>query len=53
MHAAAASFAGTCSDQLDEENPSALISSGLLVQADKGVSHPFVDLIDVVYRHLS
>ncbi|KZV55557.1 hypothetical protein F511_31452 [Dorcoceras hygrometricum] len=50
--ATAASFAGTCSSQLDEENPSGLISSGLLVQADEGVSHPVMDLIDVVYRHL-
>ncbi|KZV50427.1 hypothetical protein F511_09485 [Dorcoceras hygrometricum] len=40
------------SGQLDEENPSAPILSGLLVQADEGVSHPVVDLIDVVYRHL-
>ncbi|KZV06742.1 hypothetical protein F511_45776 [Dorcoceras hygrometricum] len=37
---------------LDEENPSVPISSGLLVQADKGVSSPVVDLIDVVYRNL-
>ncbi|KZV33682.1 ubiquitin carboxyl-terminal hydrolase 15 [Dorcoceras hygrometricum] len=36
----------TCSDQLFEENPFALISSGLLVQADEGVSLPVVDLID-------
>ncbi|KZV52835.1 hypothetical protein F511_34034 [Dorcoceras hygrometricum] len=36
----------TCSDQFFEENPSALISSGLLVQADEGVSLPVVDLID-------
>ncbi|KZV33706.1 proline dehydrogenase 2, mitochondrial [Dorcoceras hygrometricum] len=39
-------LAGICSDQLFEKNPSALISSGLLVQADEGVSHPVVDLID-------
>ncbi|KZV54301.1 hypothetical protein F511_25672 [Dorcoceras hygrometricum] len=45
-------FAGNCSGQLDEENPSALISSGLLVQADERVSYPVMDLIDVVYRHL-
>ncbi|KZT75230.1 hypothetical protein F511_47745 [Dorcoceras hygrometricum] len=45
-------FAGNCSGQLDKENPSALISSGLLVQADEGVSLPVVDLIDVIYRHL-
>ncbi|KZV22892.1 putative receptor-like protein kinase [Dorcoceras hygrometricum] len=37
---------------IDEENPSAPILSGLLVQADEGVSHPVVDLIDVVYRNL-
>ncbi|KZV27115.1 hypothetical protein F511_28512 [Dorcoceras hygrometricum] len=36
----------TCSDQFFEENPSALISSGLLVLADEGVSLPVVDLID-------
>ncbi|KZV20914.1 plasma membrane ATPase 1-like [Dorcoceras hygrometricum] len=36
----------TCSDQFFEENPSALISSGLLVQANEGVSLPVVDLID-------
>ncbi|KZV42320.1 hypothetical protein F511_18333 [Dorcoceras hygrometricum] len=45
-------FAGIHSGQLDEENPSALISSGLLVQADEGVSLPIVDLIDVIYRLL-
>ncbi|KZV30339.1 hypothetical protein F511_37694 [Dorcoceras hygrometricum] len=45
-------FAGICSDQLDEENSSAPISSGLLVQADEGVSLPVVDLIDVIYRRL-
>ncbi|KZV49091.1 Dihydroflavonol-4-reductase [Dorcoceras hygrometricum] len=44
--AAAASLTGICSGQLDEENPSVLISSGLLVQADEGVSLPIVDLID-------
>ncbi|KZV15577.1 hypothetical protein F511_39617 [Dorcoceras hygrometricum] len=37
---------------LDEENPSVPISSGLLVQADEGVSYPIVDLIDIVYRNL-
>ncbi|KZV25630.1 hypothetical protein F511_27711 [Dorcoceras hygrometricum] len=36
----------TCSDQFFEENPSVLISSGLLVQADEGVSLLIVDLID-------
>ncbi|KZV21591.1 dystroglycan-like [Dorcoceras hygrometricum] len=45
-------FAGICSGQLDEENPSALISSGLLVQADEGVSLPVVDMIDVIYHRL-
>ncbi|KZV58601.1 6-phosphofructokinase [Dorcoceras hygrometricum] len=44
--AAAASLARICSGQLIEENPSVLISSGLLVQADEGVSLPVVDLID-------
>ncbi|KZV23073.1 mitochondrial ribosome-associated GTPase 1 [Dorcoceras hygrometricum] len=51
--AAAASFAGNCSGQYFEENPSAPISSGLIVQADEGVSLPVVDLIDVIYRRLS
>ncbi|KZV27702.1 hypothetical protein F511_28389 [Dorcoceras hygrometricum] len=37
---------------LDEENPSAPISSGLLVQADEGILSPVVDLIDVIYRRL-
>ncbi|KZV31894.1 hypothetical protein F511_41284 [Dorcoceras hygrometricum] len=37
---------------LDEENPSAPISSGLLVQADEGIPSPVVDLIDDIYRHL-
>ncbi|KZV58305.1 hypothetical protein F511_01156 [Dorcoceras hygrometricum] len=37
---------------LDEENPSALISSGLLVQADEGIPFPVVDLIDDIYRRL-
>ncbi|KZV28527.1 sphingoid long-chain bases kinase 2, mitochondrial [Dorcoceras hygrometricum] len=36
----------TCYDQLDEEFPSVLNSSVLLVQADEGVLNPFVDLID-------
>ncbi|KZV28165.1 hypothetical protein F511_13188 [Dorcoceras hygrometricum] len=45
-------FPGNCSGQLDEENPSVLISSGLLVQADEGVSLPVVDLIDAIYRRL-
>ncbi|KZV24194.1 hypothetical protein F511_09138 [Dorcoceras hygrometricum] len=35
----------TCSDQLFEEFPSVLISSGLLVQADEGTLLPVVDLI--------
>ncbi|KZV21054.1 periodic tryptophan protein 2 [Dorcoceras hygrometricum] len=37
---------------LDEENPSVQISSGLLVQADEGISSPVVDLIDDIYRRL-
>ncbi|KZV55669.1 hypothetical protein F511_32173 [Dorcoceras hygrometricum] len=41
-------FAGICYGQLDEENPSTPISSGLLVQDDEGVSLPVVDLIDVI-----
>ncbi|KZV22381.1 hypothetical protein F511_25894 [Dorcoceras hygrometricum] len=45
-------FAGICSGQIDEENPSTPISSGLLVQADEGVSLPVVDVIDVIYRRL-
>ncbi|KZV26894.1 hypothetical protein F511_17749 [Dorcoceras hygrometricum] len=45
-------FAGICSGQLDEENPSAQISSSLLVQADEGVLNPVVDLIDDIYRRL-
>ncbi|KZV52103.1 hypothetical protein F511_12303 [Dorcoceras hygrometricum] len=39
-------LAEICFGQLFDENPSALISSGLLVQADEGVSLPVVDLID-------
>ncbi|KZV50100.1 hypothetical protein F511_18083 [Dorcoceras hygrometricum] len=38
--------------KFDEENPSAQISSGLLVQADKGIPSPIVDLIDDIYRRL-
>ncbi|KZV50930.1 plasma membrane ATPase 1-like [Dorcoceras hygrometricum] len=37
---------------LDEENPSAPISSVLLVQADEGVSHLIMDRIDIAYRNL-
>ncbi|KZV31171.1 hypothetical protein F511_05644 [Dorcoceras hygrometricum] len=37
---------------LDEENPSAPISSGLLVQADEGIPSPVMDLIDDIYRRL-
>ncbi|KZV38681.1 polygalacturonase inhibitor 1-like [Dorcoceras hygrometricum] len=37
---------------LDEENPSAPISSGLLVQADEGIPSPVVNLIDDIYRRL-
>ncbi|KZV55070.1 hypothetical protein F511_31885 [Dorcoceras hygrometricum] len=50
--AAAASSPEIVPAKFDEENPSTLISSGLLVQADKGVSHPVVDLIDDIYRRL-
>ncbi|KZV23504.1 hypothetical protein F511_33959 [Dorcoceras hygrometricum] len=45
-------FAGICSGQLDEENPSMPILSGLLVQADEVVSLLVVDLIDIIYRRL-
>ncbi|KZV29030.1 LRR receptor-like serine/threonine-protein kinase EFR [Dorcoceras hygrometricum] len=45
-------FAGIRSGQFDEENPSAQISSGLLVQADEGIPPPVVDLIGVIYRNL-
>ncbi|KZV25152.1 hypothetical protein F511_41466 [Dorcoceras hygrometricum] len=41
-------LAGICSGQLFEKFPSTLISSGLLVQADEGVSLPVMDLIDAV-----
>ncbi|KZV50137.1 U-box domain-containing protein 33-like [Dorcoceras hygrometricum] len=37
---------------LDEENPSVQISSGLLVQADEGIPSPIVDLIDDIYSRL-
>ncbi|KZV06669.1 acyl-CoA dehydrogenase-related protein [Dorcoceras hygrometricum] len=43
---------GIRSGQFDEENPSAQISSGLLVQADEGIPPPVVDLIGVIYRNL-
>ncbi|KZV46640.1 hypothetical protein F511_12954 [Dorcoceras hygrometricum] len=36
----------TCSGHSEEEFPSVLISSCLLVQADEGVSLPVMDLID-------
>ncbi|KZV13610.1 hypothetical protein F511_45224 [Dorcoceras hygrometricum] len=36
-----------CSGQFDVENPIVLISSGLLVQSDEGVSDLVVDRIDV------
>ncbi|KZV27686.1 (+)-neomenthol dehydrogenase-like [Dorcoceras hygrometricum] len=52
--AAAAVFAGKLvSGQLDVENPFVLISSGLLVQPDEGVSDLVVDRIGVstaIYR---
>ncbi|KZV32671.1 hypothetical protein F511_24574 [Dorcoceras hygrometricum] len=38
--------------KFDEENPSVQISSGLLVQADEGISSPVMDLIDDIYRRL-
>ncbi|KZV16157.1 dystroglycan-like [Dorcoceras hygrometricum] len=44
--------AGIRSGQFDEENPSAQISSGFLVQADEGIPPPVVDLIGVIYRNL-
>ncbi|KZV14083.1 phosphoenolpyruvate carboxylase 2-like [Dorcoceras hygrometricum] len=50
--AAAASSPEIVPAKFDEENPSTPISSGLLVQADEGVSHPVVDLIDDIYRRL-
>ncbi|KZV19724.1 hypothetical protein F511_34953 [Dorcoceras hygrometricum] len=40
------------SGQFDEKNPSVQILSGLLVQADEGVSYPVVDLIGIIYRSL-
>ncbi|KZV20795.1 hypothetical protein F511_45045 [Dorcoceras hygrometricum] len=40
------------SGQFDEENPFVLISSGLLVQPDEGVSDLVVDRIGVNYRNL-
>ncbi|KZV06951.1 (+)-neomenthol dehydrogenase-like [Dorcoceras hygrometricum] len=52
--AAAAVFAGKLvSGQLDVENPFVLISSGLIVQPDEGVSDLVVDRIGVstaIYR---
>ncbi|KZV31854.1 hypothetical protein F511_33067 [Dorcoceras hygrometricum] len=51
--AAAASSPEIRSGQLDEENPSVQISSGLLVQADEGVSFLVVDRIGVFYRSLT
>ncbi|KZV54730.1 hypothetical protein F511_39816 [Dorcoceras hygrometricum] len=53
----AAAAAATCrrkivSGQLDEENPSMQILSGLLVQADEGVLNPVVDLIEDIYHRL-
>ncbi|KZV16176.1 hypothetical protein F511_36234 [Dorcoceras hygrometricum] len=51
--AAAAVFAGKIvSGQFNEENPFVLISSGLLVQPDEGVSDLVVDRIGVNYRNL-
>ncbi|KZV42984.1 helicase domain-containing family protein [Dorcoceras hygrometricum] len=56
-HDAAAAAAVVASPEFvpakfDEENPSAQISSGLLVQADEGIPFPVVDLIDDIYRRL-
>ncbi|KZT76787.1 hypothetical protein F511_46188 [Dorcoceras hygrometricum] len=42
----------TVSGQFDEENPFVLISSGLLVQPDEGVSDLVVDRIGIYYRNL-
>ncbi|KZV58140.1 hypothetical protein F511_35651 [Dorcoceras hygrometricum] len=51
--AAVAVFAGKIvSGQLDVENPFVLISSGLLLQPDEGVSDLVVDRIGVNYRNL-
>ncbi|KZV48541.1 Metal transporter Nramp6 (ISS) [Dorcoceras hygrometricum] len=50
--AAAASSPEFVSVNLDEENPSAPISSGLLVLADEGIPSPIMDLIDDIYRRL-
>ncbi|KZV13634.1 hypothetical protein F511_45198 [Dorcoceras hygrometricum] len=51
--AAAVVFAGKLvSGQLDVENPFVLISSGILVQPDEGVSDLVVDRIGVNYRNL-
>ncbi|KZV41286.1 hypothetical protein F511_39625 [Dorcoceras hygrometricum] len=50
--AAAASSPEIVPAKFDEENPSAQISSGLLVQADEGIPSPVVDLIDDIYRRL-
>ncbi|KZV47984.1 splicing factor 3B subunit 1-like [Dorcoceras hygrometricum] len=52
VHAAAASSPEFVPTKFDEENPSAPTSSGLIVQADEGVSHSVVDLIDDIYRRL-
>ncbi|KZV41300.1 hypothetical protein F511_40569 [Dorcoceras hygrometricum] len=42
----------TCSDQRDEEIPSVVNSSDLLVQTDEGLVFPVVDLIRRIYRRL-
>ncbi|KZV31923.1 hypothetical protein F511_34846 [Dorcoceras hygrometricum] len=49
---AAAASSEIFSGQFDEENPSAQISSCLLVQGDEGVSYPVVDRIGDIYRNL-
>ncbi|KZV23668.1 hypothetical protein F511_31789 [Dorcoceras hygrometricum] len=42
----------TCSNQRDEEIPSVVNSSDLLVQTDEGLLFPIVDLIRTIYRRL-
>ncbi|KZV13772.1 hypothetical protein F511_45060 [Dorcoceras hygrometricum] len=49
---AAASSPEIIPAKFDEDNPSVPISSGLIVQADEGVLHPVVDLIEDIYRRL-
>ncbi|KZV31871.1 F-box/kelch-repeat protein-like [Dorcoceras hygrometricum] len=42
----------TCSDHVDEEIPSVVNSSALLVQTDEGLVHPVMDRIKEIYRRL-